>query len=101
MSCYKPLIRLYNPENKDISGGFVPNAYESNSWSKSDWYNAAQSWQQMLSTTQMTPYGLMKVLTGIGNDTSKAIEKNVPKGSEKHKSKAGVTHGGKGGDIKK
>ena len=20
MSCYKPLIRLYNPENKDISG---------------------------------------------------------------------------------
>ena len=37
------------------SGGFVPNAYESGSWSKSDWYNASQSWQQMLSTTQMTP----------------------------------------------
>ena len=32
----------------------------------------------MLSTTQMTPYGLMKVLTGIGDDTSKAIDKNVP-----------------------
>lgn len=83
------------------SGGFVPNAYESNSWSKSDWYNAAQSWQQMLSTTQMTPYGLMKTLTGIGDDTSKAIEKNVPEGSKTHKSKAGVTHGGKGGDFKK
>ena len=83
------------------SGGFVPNAYESSSWSKSDWYNAAQSWQQMLSTTQMTPYGLMKALTEIGDDTSKAIEKNVPKGSKTHKSKAGVTHGGKGGDIKK
>ena len=83
------------------SGGFVPNAYESNSWSKSDWYNAAQSWQQMLSSTQMTPYGLQKALTEIGEDTSKAIEKSVPKGSEKHKSKAGVTHGGKGGDIKK
>ena len=37
------------------SGGFVPNAYESSSWSQSDWFNAAQSWQQMLSTTQMTP----------------------------------------------
>lgn len=83
------------------SGGFVPNAYESNSWSKSEWYNAAQSWQQMLSTTQMTPYGLMKALTKIGNDTSEAIDKNVPKESETHKSKAGVTHGGKGGDIKK
>lgn len=55
------------------SGGFVPNAYESDSWSKSEWYNAAQSWQQMLSTTQMTPYGLAKALTNIGNDTSKAI----------------------------
>lgn len=85
------------------SNGFVPNAYESNSWSKSEWYNAAQSWQQMLSTTQMTPYGLMKALTNIGDDTSKAIEKNVPKdaGSKTHKNKAGVTHGGGGGDIKK
>ena len=152
MSCYKPLIRLYNPENsvamnynsaealanrewqehmsstayqravEDMkkaginpilafsnggastpggsagtisgasmglasssalgvsrSGGFVPNAYESNSWSKSDWYNAAESWQQMLSTTQMTPYGLMKTLTGIGDDTNKAIKKHIPK----------------------
>ena len=65
------------------SGGFVPNAYESSSWSKSDWYNAAQSWQQMLSSTQMTPYGLQKALTEIGEDTSKAIDKNVPKRSER------------------
>lgn len=65
------------------SGGFVPNAYESSSWSKSDWYNAAQSWQQMLSSTQMTPYGLQKALTEIGEDTSKAIDKNVPKKSER------------------
>lgn len=83
------------------SGGFVPNAYESKSWSKSDWYNAAQSWQQMLSSTQMTPYGLQETLTKIGEDTSKVINKNVPKGSKKHESKSGVTHGGKGGDIKK
>lgn len=55
------------------SGGFVPNAYESESWSKSDWYNAAQSWQQMLSTTHMTPYGLANALTKVGDDTSKAI----------------------------
>lgn len=83
------------------SGGFVPNAYESNSWSKSDWYNASQSWQQMLSSTQMTPYGLMNALTKIGKDTGEAIEKNVTKGSKTHKSKAGVIHGGGGGDIKK
>lgn len=83
------------------SSGFVPNAYESNSWSKSEWYNAAQSWQQMLSTTQMTPYGLMKALTEIGKDTNKAIEKSVPKKSKTHKSKANIPHGGGGGDIKK
>lgn len=65
------------------SGGFVPNAYESSSWSKSDWYNAAQSWQQMLSSTHMTPYGLQQALTEIGEDTSKAIDKNVPKKSNK------------------
>jgi hypothetical protein len=65
------------------SGGFVPNAYESSSWSKSDWYNAAESWQQMLSSTHMSPYGLQKALTEIGNDTSKAIDKNVPKKSDR------------------
>ena len=57
------------------SGGFVPNAYESSSWSKSDWYNAAESWQSMLSETHMTPYGLMKHLTEIGDGTDKVIEK--------------------------
>lgn len=59
------------------SGGFVPNAYESSSWSKSDWYNTAESWQQMLSTTHMTPYGLAKVLTNIGDKTEKTIEKET------------------------
>lgn len=83
------------------SGGFVPNAYESESWSKSDWYNASQSWQQMLSSTQMTPYGLAKVLTSIGNNTEKAIEKATKSGSKTHKSKSGATHGGGGGEIKK
>lgn len=71
------------------SGGFVPNAYSSTSWSKSDWYNAAESWQQMLSTTHMTPYGLQKALTEVGNDTSKAIEKateKTEKGAEQSKS---------------
>lgn len=65
------------------SGGFVPNAYESSSWSKSDWYNAAESWQQMLSSTHMSPYGLQKALTEIGDDTSKAIDKNIPKKSNR------------------
>lgn len=57
------------------SGGFVPNAYESSSWSKSDWYNAAESWQSMLSTTHMSPYGLTKKLTDIAEGTDKVIEK--------------------------
>lgn len=65
------------------SGGFVPNAYESNSWSQSDWYNAAQSWQQMLSTTHMSPYGLQKALTEIGKNTGEEIQKAVPKQSKK------------------
>lgn len=66
------------------SGGFVPNAYSSSSWSQSDWYNAAQSWQQMLSETHMTPYGLQEALTKVGNDTSKAIT-DVTKKTEKEK----------------
>jgi hypothetical protein len=61
------------------SGGFVPNAYSSSSWSKSDWYNAAESWQQMLSSTHMTPYGLQKALTEVGSGTDKAIEKATEK----------------------
>lgn len=73
------------------SGGFVPNAYESRSWSKSDWYSAAQSWQQMLSETHMTPYGLSKALTEVGKGTDKAIEKATPKmggGKTKEQSKS-------------
>ena len=61
------------------SSGFVPNAYESDSWSKSEWYNAAQSWQQMLSTTHMSPYGLQKVLTNVANKTDKVIDKATEK----------------------
>ena len=61
------------------SGGFVPNAYSSSSWSTSDWYNAAQSWQQMLSQTHLTPYGMQKALTEIGNETDKATEEAVEK----------------------
>lgn len=67
------------------SGGFVPNAYESNSWSKSDWYNAAQSWQQMLSTTHMSPYGLTKALTKIGDSTDKVIDKATEKATEQER----------------
>jgi hypothetical protein len=55
------------------SNGFVPNSYSSESWSKSDWYNASQSWNQMLSETHLSPYGLMKALTNIDNETSKTI----------------------------
>lgn len=58
------------------SSGFVPNSYSSTSWSKSDWYNASQSWNQMLSETHLSPYGLQKALTNIGNETDKTI-KNV------------------------
>lgn len=56
------------------SNGFVPNSYSSTSWSKSDWYNASQSWNQMLSETHLSPYGLQKALTNIGNKTDETIE---------------------------
>lgn len=55
------------------ASGFVPNSYSSESWSQSDWYNAAQSWNQMLSSTGMTPLGLQETLSNIGKNTSKAI----------------------------
>ena len=83
------------------SGGFVPNAYESSSWSKSDWYNAAQSWQQMLSTTHMTPYGLQNVLTNIAKDTNKAIEKAAPKQPTKKNYIAPQDKTGKYGEKRK
>lgn len=65
------------------SGGFVPNSYSSSSWSKSDWYNASQSWNQMLSETHLSPYGLMKALTNIDNETNKTIEDITDKTGKK------------------
>jgi hypothetical protein len=63
------------------ASGFVPNAYESESWSQSDWYNAAQSWNQMLSSTNMTPFGLQKALSEIGEKAGNAIEEGVNTGN--------------------
>lgn len=83
------------------SGGFVPNAYESSSWSQSDWYNAAQSWQQMLSTTHMTPYGLQKALTGVANNTEEAIEKATAKQPNKKNYIAPQDKTGKYGEKRK
>ena len=83
------------------SGGFVPNAYESSSWSKSDWYNAAQSWQQMLSTTHMTPYGLQKTLTSVASGTDKAIDKATPKQNTKKNYIAPQDKTGKYGEKRK
>lgn len=62
------------------ASGFVPNSYSSESWSQSDWYNAAQSWNQMLSSTGMTPLGLQKTLSEIGEDTGSAINNAVGAG---------------------
>lgn len=83
------------------SGGFVPNAYESNSWSKSDWFNAAQSWQQMLSTTHMTPYGLQKALTDVASGTGNAIEKATEKLPKKKNYIAPQDKTGKYGEKRK
>lgn len=65
------------------SSGFVPNSYSSTSWSKSDWYNASQSWNQMLSETHLSPYGLMKALTNIDNETNDTIEDITNKANKK------------------
>lgn len=62
------------------ASGFVPNAYESESWSQSDWYNAAQSWNQMLSSTGMTPLGLQETLSNIGKDAGNAIDNAIGAG---------------------
>lgn len=61
------------------ASGFVPNSYSSESWSQSDWYNAAQSWNQMLSSTGMTPYGLMKAFEGINHGVDNVMNENVPR----------------------
>lgn len=63
------------------ASGFVPNSYSSESWSQSDWYNAAQSWNQMLSSTNMTPLGLQKALSEIGKKAGNAIEEGVNTGN--------------------
>jgi hypothetical protein len=63
------------------ASGFVPNSYSSESWSQSDWYNAAQSWNQMLSSTNMTPLGLQKALSEIGEKAGNAIKEGVNTGN--------------------
>ena len=60
------------------ASGFVPSSYSSESWSQSDWYNAAQSWNQMLSSTGMSPYGLAKALDGINQGVDNVMNNNVP-----------------------
>lgn len=67
------------------SNGFVPNSYSSTSWSKSDWYNASQSWNQMLSETHLSPYGLMKALTDIDDKTDDTITDITDKMGKKAK----------------
>lgn len=62
------------------ASGFVPNSYTSESWSQSDWYNAAQSWNQMLSSTGMTPLGLQETLSDIGKNTGNAINNAIGAG---------------------
>ena len=62
------------------ASGFVPNSYSSESWSQSDWYNAAQSWNQMLSSTGMTPLGLQETLSDIGKNAGSAINNAVGAG---------------------
>lgn len=68
------------------SNGFVPNSYSSTSWSKSDWFNASQSWNQMLSETHLSPYGLMKALTNIDNKTDETID-NITKKTDNNNKK--------------
>lgn len=67
------------------ASGFVPNSYSSESWSQSDWYNAAQSWNQMLSSTGMTPLGLQETLSKIGSKTGNAINDAVGAGRKESK----------------
>lgn len=74
------------------SNGFVPNSYSSSSWSKSDWYNASQSWNQMLSETNLTPYGLMKALTNIDNETNETIEDITNKMGKKANGSGEIGH---------
>ena len=80
------------------ASGFVPNSYRSESWSKSDWYNAAQSWNQMLSSTGMSPYGLAKALDGINQGVDNVMNDNVPNnrtsGKNEHRGVTAQNFGG-------
>lgn len=80
------------------ASGFVPNSYSSESWSQSDWYNAAQSWNQMLSSTGMSPYGLAKALDGINQGVDNVMNNNVPNnrtsGKNEHKGVTAQNFGG-------
>lgn len=71
-----------SPLGLSRASGFVPNSYQSESWSKSDWYNAAQSWNQMLSSTGMTPLGLQETLSNIGKKAGNAINNAVEAGKK-------------------
>lgn len=80
------------------ASGFVPNSYSSESWSQSDWYNAAQSWNQMLSSTGMSPYGLAKALDGINQGVDNVMNNNVPNnrtsGKNEHRDVTAQNFGG-------
>lgn len=84
------------------ASGFVPNSYSSESWSQSDWYNAAQSWNQMLSSTNMTPLGLQKALSEIGEKAGNAIEEGINTGNRTSgkNEQRGVTAQNFGGEKK-
>lgn len=83
------------------ASGFVPNSYSSESWSQSDWYNAAQSWNQMLSSTGMSPYGLMKAFEGINNGVDNVMNNNVPSNRTSGKNEhGGITAQNFGGTKK-
>ena len=83
------------------ASGFVPNSYNSESWSQSDWYNAAQSWNQMLSSTGMSPYGLAKALDGINQGVDNVMNNNVPSNRTSGKNEhGGVTAQNFGGTKK-
>lgn len=71
------------------ASGFVPNSYSSESWSQSDWYNAAQSWNQMLSSTNMTPLGLQKALSEIGEETGNVIRDGIKAGNKASENRKG------------
>lgn len=83
------------------ASGFVPNSYSSESWSQSDWYNAAQSWNQMLSSTGMSPYGLANALDEINKGVDNVMNKNVPNNRTSGKNEhGGVTAQNFGGTKK-